>query len=541
MKTIRIITISCAALLFAMCKKNEEAKPGFDYHFHENMITSDIPGDVNPELYASLNPATSLDTANWANLAKLKRIFNIYSWQSLLAINWPVDKEGKPLANFTDRGTPEWLEWKEYYEVFRCNGAEPTPWGSERIAPKDCNEHLLTSNSLQSLSLSAIQDRGKRILFMTDKNQNFANETDQAFAYPLKDKNGNLVYYEILLNREEYDYLDKNKLYNFDGQIAYANQKPGVVTPANFPSGIYGKSQKGAIEIKLAWRILEIQKGDDPSRYITTSAMVLSEDGKTFTRKLAGLVGFHISQKPTSSAQWVWSTFEHVDNLNTANLNEAINGKKNLEPSFYKNYQPTLITDEAQFLDNKEDKTHLEFTQCERRIPIPADVQEINNEVRAMLRKMGSKWQYYELIDTQWPTDPSAAPTVYAKEKNNTVESITNKAGGNPTPVYLTNITMETYFQKGNQKATNQIESLPDGSPVSNDTPVFGTESCIGCHSSASICIGKGDKNKPVGGGQLTGDFSWLLSQKATWRKPAAPVTENKVVANIKKRSNGKK
>jgi hypothetical protein len=109
--------------------------------------------------------------------------------------------------------------------------------------------------------------------------------------------------------------------------------------------------------------------------------------------------------------------------------------------------------------------------------------------------------------------------------------------------VFLTNVTMETYFQKGNQVACNG-EELPSGQdcpasgaaqpPVWNsvlnnqgkpvtpgiNTLTFQTESCMGCHSSAGVWTsydpktGKGNQS-----GQLTADFSWLLSQKASYEK----------------------
>ena len=53
-----------------------------------------------------------------------------------------------------------------------------------------------------------------------------------------------------------------------------------------------------------------------------------------------------------------------------------------------------------------------------------------------------------------------------------------------------------------------------DKNTTVNSTPIFATESCMGCHSSASFAGAK-----PIVPGvntmQLTGDFSWLFSQKA--------------------------
>ena len=39
-----------------------------------------------------------------------------------------------------------------------------------------------------------------------------------------------------------------------------------------------------------------------------------------------GLVGFHIAQKTETSPQWIWSTFEHVDNLATNRLQQIAQG-----------------------------------------------------------------------------------------------------------------------------------------------------------------------------------------------------------------------
>ncbi|MEI9982153.1 MAG: hypothetical protein WDN69_02420 [Aliidongia sp.] len=75
-----------------------------------------------------------------------------------------------------------------------------------------------------------------------------------------------------------------------------------------------------------------------------------------------------------------------------------------------------------------------------------------------MLGKAGSIWQYYELIDTQWPTDPTSPPAAW---DSGLAQAVANKPGGQPTPVFLTNMTMESYFQSGNQPACNQEEGVP--------------------------------------------------------------------------------
>jgi hypothetical protein len=89
---------------------------------------------------------------------------------------------------------------------------------------------------------------------------------------------------------------------------------------------------------------------------------------------------------------------------------------------------------------------------------------------------------------------------------------------------------METFFQVGNQTA-GLIETSPSTKentyiPIT----IFGTESCIGCHSSAylfdSYSLQKG-KMTLGQGSQLSGDFSWLL-KKAAWDKDVPkPTSKN--------------
>jgi hypothetical protein len=146
-------------------------------------------------------------------------------------------------------------------------------------------------------------------------------------------------------------------------------------------------------------------------------------------------------------------------------------------------------------------------TQAFRMVDIPVRVRNINQEMQAYFAKENSIWQYYMLIDTQYPLNQNSLPGPHGNSNNTVPESVVNKSGGDPNIALLTNITMETFFQRGNQSASDLIE----GSPV-NPTTIFGTESCIGCHSSAGIYkVVNGEANNR--GRQLSGDFSWLLGK----------------------------
>jgi hypothetical protein len=318
------------------------------------------------------------------------------------------------------------------------------------------------------------------------------SEIDQAFTGPLFDQNGNPTFYEILLDNHEVGYLCANKLYSIAGQIDFSSDPNNKV---QFPAGQWQTNGSGAFELKLAWRILDPKK-DKADRFYHQPAQVLIEN--QWTSVEVGLVGMHIAHKSQSSPQWIWSTFEQVDNLATDQV-----ANPGLNPSYFNPNCPTCLVNVQPVGSNPANHP----TQALRMIPIPPDKQELNREAQAALHAQNSVWQYYQLIDTQWPTNPSAPPI--SPGDTNLPQSIDNKSGGDQTPVYLTNITMETYFQVGNQSATLQQE----GNPPST-VQVFGTESCTGCHSSAGIAT-SGTAQKPVYSGQLTADFSWLMQIKA--------------------------
>ncbi|MEF9674272.1 glycoside hydrolase family 31 protein [Pseudomonas sp. PCH446] len=154
-----------------------------------------------------------------------------------------------------------------------------------------------------------------------------------------------------------------------------------------------------------------------------------------------------------------------------------------------------------------------------------------------MLRDMGSVWQYYELINTQWPTDPAAPPTTPGP--GTLPGSIDNKSGGKPTPVYLANSIMETYFQQGNQPVGQEEE----GGPAVTDH-VFATESCMGCHYSAGIAsaytLGANGVKTATFNGPTSADFSWTFQQLAHFRtdgteaKPSPERLEHPTGAPVK-------
>ncbi len=464
----------------------------------------DYPQPFSPELPCNVDQ-TAVDGA--ANVQQEQRYFDIFAWQSFVAMMWPT-RNGRTLQpELTSPGTPRWEFWKESYQVYRDEGQEPEPWNAPRSARPVCS-------NIPNLKV------GMSVLYRTNKLVNMSahatvsDEIDQAFTYPLVDQAGNLVRYEVLLNYDEFEYLVENQLYNINGQIEFSSKGSSV----NFPSGDNADEVTGATELKMSWKVLTDK--DPVGRYFEREAYVANPDG-TCSLVSVGLVGMHISRKTQDNKQWIWTTIEQIDNV-AANGLEMVKtrggGQAPLRPSFYNPDCPTCPINE---LPAKRSDGTQPPTQATRVIPIEKNTAQLNAQVQALLREAGSVLQYYEVVGTQWPTDedsPPANPSQFNDPTDPAVGQVVNKPGGKPHPVYLTNSTMETYLQKGNQIAQLEIQGFPF-----NETPIFGTESCMGCHYSAGVAVGSltdsyGNR-QVVYGPPSSADFSWLIQLKAKWKE----------------------
>jgi len=493
-------------------------------------LSTQLPGDVDVAIKKRLEAAKKFP--------EVQRLFDLWSWQAFITLNWPTNNSGQfaPKLDDTAFGPPKWTSWYESTDIYRQDGGVPAPCSRPpaAMALSLTRENALpVARDLKAFDLpqgfdkrkvrllgniSAVGEASPATPAKAKQKPEPLSDILQAFTAPMIDQNGNYVFYEIQLDPNEVGYICTNKLYNINGQVAFTHGNPN--TKVDMPRGMDGKDGSGSWELKFAWRVLT--KSDDRSRFLWLDAIVPPVGGKCPDRQAAqkdqcavqvGLVGMHIGHKSVSSPQWIWSTFEQVDNLSVDNVAHPA-----LKPSFFDPNCPICVPNQPPAQQGDSWAT-TPPTQAWRAIPIPADKVALNNEAQAALGKTDSALRFYQLIDTQWPTDPSAKPTNPATGLAGAIE---NKPGGNPTPVFLTNITMETYFQVGVQPAcqqeegqkncppgqwltANQTKATPDDS-----TSVFASESCMGCHSSAGLFI-----TPTKTSGQLSGDFSWLFSQKA--------------------------
>jgi cytochrome c len=376
----------------------------------ELQLSCYLPADMVP---ASPSPTPAL------NFNSLQRDADIFSWQEFLALNWPVrtGMRGEPDASkkINYPGPRVWETWKEEYEVYLKDGARPKPWNDPEPIPASCSGVT-------------------KVFFRTQKIDDVVDSTLQAAAADgtlpatLTDQKGKLVRYEIRLNKVLFDYVMAHRLYNAGVQA--------LATSVNFPAG--------AILIKAAWR--EVSPAEEKLFHTVTACVCdKDKDGKMVNcrKQRMGLVGFHITQKTPFAPQWIWSTFEQVNNVPGMAATGGLSFNNPRCPTCPVNKQTPRGTPNQMVRSITIPATEPNCGQPQQAVD---NVRRLNEDVRRALVAASSVFQNYELVNTQWPIPQSASTpppeTVF-----------------NVRPLFLGNTTMESFVQP--------------------------TSTCMGCHSTA--------------------------------------------------------
>lgn len=442
-------------------------------------VTAGFPGSSSAAdqaiVLSPVLPATVAVPQPNPDLGQLQTDFDVFSWQTFVALNWPADRNGNANTAVTigQQGTTPpgvWETWKESTEVFKDDGTPPTPWGDpNRDIPEACRK-------------LAASDGNKLLPHVAKKPDVLFSSTQPFLSGPLIDQNGQFARFEISLNKSMFDYIVNNELYNTQGQQRFADQGKKVA----FACTANGTSDTGAVMVKAAWKILG--QGDAAAGFYTRKALVWTpaladpaDPAKPVTPATCmvsdvGMIGLHIATKVKNTSQWVWSTFEHKGNV------PDLDGLPAKQPySFYnrdcKGCTPVNQPPPRPWDPNKPGQP----TQIARVTAIDPSTTALNKSWQAALAAVSptSPWQNYELVSTQWPT-------LVSKDCN------TPAAGasplGNPAPQFLANTTLESYIQ-GN---TPNVSS-----------------SCIGCHKNAAAMTGN------------FSDFTYMLSLAKPLATPA--------------------
>ena len=359
-----------------------------------------------------------------AGTIDLQPSMDYLSWEVFIALNWPASptQNGVPDATTVVGGQ----EVTNYYP--KGLRASPTVWETF----KDVNDVFLP-NARPPTPFSA---KTQHVLF---------DDTESFTTSPLNDQNGRHVYYEVRMNEVEFNYIVAHKLYNS------TNQKPPFVI--SFPPGNNATTEVGSVHVKAAWKILNLNgpgQRDDPSRFYTAQALIYTPGRPSAFLATVGLVGMHIAHKTASRPEWIWSTFEQVDNAaDMPQAGQPIPPPPN-PPNQYSFTNANCAI--AQCPPNQQvAQTSTEPVQVLRVTPI-VDTKTLNAQFQQALHAWNPKnvWQYYQLVSTQWPAGPGDT-----------------KAFGHPRPPFLANTVIETFFQGPSPQQ-----------PTQKDPP----HSCMDCH-----------------------------------------------------------
>lgn len=445
-----------------------QALPPWPSGFPQAMPSPVISGNIPGQVVITGNPATPQDA---------RPFFDNFSWESFIALNWPAgsargvpNDPNNPSVFFSSpNGAPVvWGTYKDSFDLFGQQDKRPSPWDSPTSLISPCPG--ATTN--------------QKTLIFTTKGDTPLMQTKQAFSFPLVDQRSNFVYYDIRYDQAEYNFIrgqdsdPSSWLYLLKNLAPKENQQFGVQMPMTTPSAL------GSIMVKAAWRIST--SSDDTKRYYAINAQIYDATKQSCSPATVLLVGLHIAHKVDPFTEWVWSTFEQIDNVPP---DPDASPKPTPPPSGYSfnngtgnpptpngfNYKPPLTGPGTPTPTPSP-------VQVTRVNPIPntpagQSTRDVNLYYQTALK--GTVWQYYQLVVTQWPANPGIGQGKPFTLMNNGGVYPANAGAAFPATGAV-NTTMETYFQ------------------TQNDAAGAGGNSCMSCHYRA---------------GQS--DFSWGLNRRA--------------------------
>jgi len=397
--------------------------------------------------------------------------FDNFAWRAFVALNWPaltdVAHRGEPDAtrSLGDPGPRVWETFKSRVEVFQRgpDGGALTPakWASYGgINP--CGAGV--DNSTKTVAS-----------FEPYAELNQASFTPGKFLGPLVAQNGAYTRYEVRINKAE-----------FDSIVDHGWYRRALLPTAEAP----GRFNVGSIAVKAAWRILT--EADTPAIrrrfYVVAGAQVTDVAASVAAGKVVckpsdiALVGLHIAIKTQYRPQWIWSTFEHVDNVPPTGVGEG--------------REPDAKDANAPYSYNDPGKQQTEIapppespsarpvglgnppsidpapSQIIRKHPVNAETMAMNRAYWSLPEIKGTVWSNYMLVTTQWPTvTQPPAPDNDGRyfpglriEPGTPVEPY--QTGDGNANQNLANVTMEAFSQ---------------------DSP----SSCMACHHAVSNALGR--------------------------------------------------
>jgi hypothetical protein len=322
--------------------------------------------------------------------------FDDFSWQEFIALTWPAEvstsdpfSRGHPdkSKSYGDLSGPLVFQtWKSDYELFLPGGAAPSAWNSY-ASPSPCGGTLTPYQT---------------ILASFDKYHGFNQAGFGIDAGPLVSQNAQYVRYETRVNMPQYNFII-NPPAAYPGPLYLAKNLPGGTSgnpPLQFPIG--------SIEMKAGWRNLNGVPAAQQQTYFTTKAMLLDPVTGLCSQAVMGLVALHIVNKTQKFPNWVWSTFEHIDNVPAIGAETG----QGAPPYGFNDNNPgnqKLSPMGKPITSCNPPAANPTPTQVVRIRAIAPSTLQTNSMYRSATGVKGTIWANYQLTATQWPINGGAS------------------------------------------------------------------------------------------------------------------------------------
>jgi hypothetical protein len=445
-----------------------------------------------------------------------------FAWSEFISLNWP-STSGR---GFGDPGDLLPVQWETYMPkevLYPKDGQAPPAWGSTAIPETYTGQiralglpattkvlHFISKFEDEDLKPFIQRTRAARSRMALNANRK-NDSVSQAFPFDepswLGAQNGTNVWYEVLLNKDIYDYVVKTHFY--DARVQLDSAKKG--SPVFFPFGVFNGAV-GAIELKAAW--MEVTDSTNPkwNRFKLSRAEVIDPSTGQLRTVRVALVGLHILHKTQLQQSWVWSTFEQVDNVPNDPGGSKDNNfhSDNCKPNTF-SVPPGCLASNAKnpVTVSCSPNTPPPYYLCDkgpgpvpiqatRLLPLSLTSKNVNQRMQDTIqaRYPNSVFRYYELVNVLWSTTPQQPQT---DTMPTPFPMIIAYLRPSPSSSPVANTTMETYIQDS---------------------------TCTGCHVYSSIA-----KVPGTNASRYFGDFSFAIGSASA----------SKAFKDMQKRSQNKK